>query len=110
VSEAVTNCIVHAYKGARTLENKIFIECRAEEDGNGGFLHIEITDFGCGIENLDEAMQPFFTTLSLEDRAGMGFTIMQAFTNEFFAKSKLGEGTTVSMTKRIGEGEGNGNA
>ena len=110
VSEAVTNCIVHAYKGARTLENKIFIECRAEQNEKGGCLHIEITDFGCGIENLDEAMQPFFTTLSLEDRAGMGFTIMQAFTSEFSAKSKPGEGTTVSMMKRIGAGEGKGHA
>ena len=110
VSEAVTNCIVHAYKGARTIENKIIIECSADSDERGGVLHIEVVDFGCGIENLEKAMQPFFTTLSLEDRAGLGFTIMQAFTTEFSARSQLGGGTTVSMTKRIGLGEENENA
>ena len=103
VSEAVTNCIVHAYKGKKTPENKILIECKAEENENGGFLHIDVTDFGCGIENLDEAMQPIFTTLSPNERAGMGFTIMQAFTTNFSATSAKGEGTTVSMVKKIGE-------
>lgn len=104
VSEAVTNCIVHAYKGNRSPENKIFIDCRAETDHGEGVLHIDVTDFGCGIENLDEAMQPFFTTLSPNERAGMGFTIMQAFTNSFSARSAKGEGTTISMIKKIGAG------
>ncbi|MBQ7369549.1 MAG: anti-sigma F factor [Clostridia bacterium] len=104
VSEAVTNCIVHAYKGKRSPENKIFIDCRAEAEQGEGVLHIDVTDFGCGIENLDEAMQPFFTTLSPNERAGMGFTIMQAFTNSFSARSVKGEGTTISMIKKIGAG------
>ena len=103
VSEAVTNCIVHAYKGSKTIDNKILLECETEKDEQGGRLHICVTDYGCGIENLDEAMQPFYTTLSPSERAGMGFTIMQAFTSEFRVKSEKGVGTTVLMTKKIGE-------
>ena len=104
VSEAVTNCIVHAYKGEKTPKNKILIDCVAEEEQGEGVLHIDVTDFGCGIENLDEAMQPFFTTLSPSERSGMGFTIMQAFSSSFSARSVKGEGTTVSMLKKIGVG------
>ena len=109
VSEAVTNCIVHAYKGKKTPDNKILIQCKAEENQDGGFLHIDVTDYGCGIENLDEAMQPFFTTLSPSERAGMGFTIMQAFTTKFSVESEKGKGTTVSMIKKIGEEAKEGN-
>ena len=109
VSEAVTNAIVHAYHGANG-EDKIEIECKIFPTQDGGLLHIKITDFGCGIENVEQALKPFFTTLAGDERSGMGFTIMQAFTNEFSARSKLGEGTTVSMIKRMGEGEVNENA
>ncbi len=101
VSEAVTNCIVHAYKGA---ENKICIECRTEQYDDGGVLHITITDFGCGIEDIERAVTPFFTTLADGERSGMGFTIMQTFMSEFSVTSERGKGTTVRMSKKIGKG------
>ena len=101
VSEAVTNCIVHAYKGEKSLKNKIIIECGIEKNEKAGKLHICVIDYGCGIENLDEAMQPFYTTSSPAERAGMGFTIMQAFTSDFKIESAKGEGTKISMTKKI---------
>ena len=104
VSEGVTNCIVHAYKGRQGESNeKIVIECESEGTEEGGILHIRISDKGCGIENVNEAVQPFFTTLSGEERSGMGFTIMQTFMDEFSIESKVGEGTSVSMSKKIGE-------
>ncbi len=106
VSEAVTNCIVHAYK-KQSAENKILIECYAEglEESLGGDLHIKITDYGCGIEDIERAVTPFFTTLADEERSGMGFTIMQTFCDGFTLQSERTVGTTVYLRKRIG-GEG----
>ena len=104
VSEAVTNAIVHAYKSQKSSENKILLTCEAKEKEGVGELHIQVTDQGCGIENVEEAMQPFFTTLSPSERAGMGFTIMQAFSSEFSVESERGKGTTVRMVKRMLEG------
>jgi stage II sporulation protein AB (anti-sigma F factor) len=101
VSEAVTNSIVHAYGGER-LDGKIWIECRAERLGDGGVLHIAISDGGCGIEDVDQAVQPFFTTLENEERSGMGFTIMQTFMDGFLLKSDKGKGTRVEMSRNIG--------
>lgn len=95
VSEAVTNCIVHAYPGR---EGWIGIICRTE----GDTLHIEISDSGKGIEDLDQALAPFFTTLPGEERSGMGFTIMQTFMSGFSVDSHAGEGTTVKMSKVFG--------
>lgn len=100
VSEAVTNCVVHAYKGA---QDKILIECQTERYDDGGVLHITITDFGCGIEDVDKAVAPFFTTLSDGERSGMGFTIMQTFMSEFSLTSEKDKGTVVRMSKKIGE-------
>ena len=99
VSEAVTNCIVHAYKGG---DGKILIECRIEKALHGGILHIDITDYGCGIEDVEEAIAPFFTTLESDERSGMGFTVMQTFSTFFKVESKLGVGTRVSMQKAVG--------
>lgn len=100
VSEAVTNCIVHAYQAA-TGKETIQIICTLKRVGCGGELHIEVIDFGVGIEDVDRAVQPFFTTLSGEERSGMGFTVMQTFTDEFSLVSERGKGTRVSMKKRI---------
>ncbi len=102
VSEAVTNAIVHAYK--RCEEGKILLECttEGEKEGFGGVLHIKITDFGCGIEDVDKALAPFYTTLESEERSGMGFTIMQTFSDEFSLSSDRGKGTAVTLVKRIG--------
>ena len=99
VSEAVTNCIVHAYKGG---DGKILIECRIEKALHGGILHIDITDYGCGIEDVEEAIAPFFTTLESDERSGMGFTVMQTFSSFFKVESRLGVGTRVSMQKAVG--------
>lgn len=99
VSEAVTNCIVHAYKGENGM---ITIEC--ETDGNT--LHIQITDKGSGIEDVTRALEPFYTTLSDEERSGMGFTIMQTFMNDFRVKSEKGKGTTVCMSKYFNRKDG----
>lgn len=102
VSEAVTNAIVHAYGGNNEADT-ILIECISESaNGYGGVLHIKITDYGCGIEDLEKALIPFYTTLADEERSGMGFTIMQTFTDDFSVKSEKGKGTTVELIKRIG--------
>lgn len=109
VSEAVTNSVVHAYKNAQNGEDKIVVECETDGDENGGSLHIRVADYGCGIADTQKALEPFFTTLEDEEHSGMGFTVMQTFTDEFFLSSKEGEGTTVAMRKIIGK-KANGNA
>ena len=96
VSEAVTNCIVHAYKEAR--DKYIDMSVTAEE---GGKLTITISDSGCGIEDVEQALQPFYTTKADEERSGMGFTIMKTFMDELLVTSQKGRGTQVSMTKYI---------
>lgn len=100
VSEAVTNSVVHAYK--KTEQGKILIECKAEQENEKAKLHIKITDFGCGIEDTEKVVAPFYTSVPDEERSGMGFTIMQAFMDEFSLSSEKGGGTTVLMTKKIG--------
>ena len=101
VSEAVTNSIVHAY-GKGEVRQAIVIECRVKTESSGGVLHITVTDAGRGIENVEQAVQPFFTTLEHEERSGMGFTIMQSFMDGFLLESRKGEGTRVTMWKRLG--------
>ena len=92
VSEAVTNCTVHAYRGNLGL---VTIECEIE----GKELHIKVSDTGKGIPDVSKAVQPFFTTLPSDERSGMGFTIMQTFMDEFSVNSIQGEGTVVYMSK-----------
>lgn len=95
VSEAVTNAVVHAYgeDGAGEIEMRLALEDRV--------LHIVISDFGRGIESVDEALEPFFTTRADEERSGMGFTIMKTFMDELRVSSKPGLGTCVEMTKKF---------
>ena len=100
VSEAVTNSVVHAYKKAE--QGKILIECTAEQNGEQAQLHIKITDFGCGIEDVEKVVMPFYTSLPDEERSGMGFTIMQAFMDDFSLESEKGGGTRVQMMKKLG--------
>ena len=95
VSEAVTNCIVHGY---RDSEGWITLVCKTE----GACLHIEISDSGKGIDDLEKALMPFYTTLPDEERSGMGFTIMQTFMSDFSVESAAGKGTTVRMSKEFG--------
>ena len=100
VSEAVTNSIVHAYSD-KNEKNTIIIECRAEKKGKGGVLHITVTDGGCGIEDVEKAVLPFYTTLENEERSGMGFTIMETFMDGFSVHSERGKGTKVTMYRHI---------
>lgn len=94
VSEAVTNCIVHGYK-----ENlgKIYITAEITDNNT---LRVKIRDKGCGIENVERAMEPLFTTVGGE-RAGLGFAVMQSFMDSVRVRSAKGKGTTVVMEKRI---------
>ena len=94
VSEAVTNCIVHAY---REKLGKIYI---TGEISNTNVIKIKIRDTGCGIENVEKAMEPLFTTVGGE-RAGLGFAVMQSFTDDIRVRSVVGKGTTVTLSKKI---------
>lgn len=94
VSEAVTNCIVHAYADS---VGKIYIYTAICDEG---IVKIQIRDKGCGIENVKQAMEPLFTTLGGE-RAGLGFAVMESFTDKVSVRSVLGKGTTVTMLKKI---------
>ncbi len=94
VSEAVTNCIVHAY---RDTIGKIYI---TGEITNNGIIKIKIRDNGCGIENVEKAMEPLFTTVGGE-RAGLGFAVMQSFMDKIQVRSRVGGGTTVTLIKKI---------
>ncbi len=94
VSEAVTNCIVHGYKDSF---GKIYISGQILDDN---VVRLKIKDKGIGIPNLDDAMRPLFTTGGT-DRAGLGFTVMQSFCDNVKVSSKVGIGTTVTLTKKI---------
>lgn len=94
VSEAVTNCIVHAYPKDFGM---ITLRCRILKDN---VLDIVIKDKGIGIENLDQARRPMFTTGG-SDRSGMGFTIMESFMTAFDVTSSPGKGTTVHMRRKL---------
>ena len=94
VSEAVTNCIVHAYQDAEgVIEINAWLE--------GGTIHIKIIDTGVGIEDVNQAMTPFFSSKPNADRSGMGFTVMQSFMDELKVTSTIGQGTTIDMKKTI---------
>ena len=94
VSEAVTNCIVHAYK---EQIGKIYISAELTDNNE---VKIRIRDKGCGIENIEKAMEPLYTSLGGE-RAGLGFAVMQSFMDNIKVKSTLSKGTTVTMIKKI---------
>ena len=94
VSEAVTNCIVHAYPDGLGL---ISMRCRILKDN---VLDIVIKDRGVGIPDIDQARRPAFTTGGA-DRSGMGFTIMESFMNDLEISSKAGKGTTVHMRRKL---------
>ena len=97
VSEAVTNAIIHGYE--QRVE-KIKIHCSIENQ----LFTVEISDRGKGIANVEKAMEPMFTTKPEDDRSGMGFSFMEAFMDTVEVESKVGEGTSVKMTKTIGKG------
>ena len=97
VSEAVTNCAVHAYKdtiGTIYITVKIF---------EGRVIRRDIRDRGCGIEDVKLARQPLFTTDAENERSGMGFTVMESFMDKLTVRSTVGKGTTVTMSKRLND-------
>ncbi len=94
VSEAVTNAIVHGYKNN---DGQITIDAEIIDN----MLHISIFDNGVGIEDVEMALKPFYTTKEDEERSGMGFTIMKSFMDEVVVESKIGCGTKVYMTKLL---------
>ena len=94
VSEAVTNCIVHAYESGI---GKIYISAELLEPN---ILKIKIRDKGRGIENVEKAMEPLFTTIGGE-RAGLGFAVMMSFMDTVKVRSTLGKGTSITMLKKI---------
>ena len=94
VSEAVTNCIVHAYPNALGI---ITVRCRILKDN---VLDIVVKDRGVGIAAPEQARRPMFTTGGT-DRSGMGFTIMESFMTSFEVTSQLGKGTTVHMRRKL---------
>ncbi len=96
VSEAVTNAIIHGYDGIEG--GKVVINCSIEKD----VLHIEVIDKGNGIENIERAMEPLFTTKPELNRSGMGFPFMEAFMDDLEVISEPGKGTVVQMKKKIG--------
>ena len=117
VSEAVTNSIIHGYggsdippenlrdqgpvitgEGEEVLPGKVRIHCVLEK----GILHIEISDTGKGIEDVEKAMEPLFTTRPDLERSGMGFAFMEAFMDDLKVESAPGKGTTVRMVKKLG--------
>lgn len=98
VSEAVTNCIVHAYPESVGI---IYICAGIYENG---VFKVKIRDKGCGIQNVKQAMEPLFTTLGGE-RAGLGFAVMESFCDKIRVASKVGKGTSVTLVKTF-EGRG----
>lgn len=95
VSEAVTNCIVHGYPDSI---GEITLEGYVDDD----ILHINVFDYGVGIEDVNEALEPFYTTKSDDERSGMGFTIMKSFMDDVSVVSEKGKGTKVYMLKKLG--------
>lgn len=95
VSEAVTNSIVHGY---RRSSGMIYIDAKITDSKN---VIIKIRDKGVGIPDVEQAMQPLFTTAQEEERAGLGFAVMQSFMDSVKVNSKPEKGTTVTLTKQI---------
>lgn len=95
VSEAITNCVVHAYPNS---VGDILVKVKLFEHQ----VDISITDYGLGIENIEKAKEPFFTTKPEQERSGMGFTVMESFMDTFEVEKNRGKGITVRMTKKIG--------
>lgn len=95
VSEAVTNSIVHGYKDKL---GTVYINAKIYEKN---LIVIKIKDKGCGIEDIDKAMEPMFTTCQTGERSGLGFAVMESFMDKVKVSSKVGKGTTVTLQKTL---------
>ncbi len=104
VSEAVTNAIIHGYdadfikENPEKMYNQVYVHCLIE----GDVLHVDIEDKGKGIDDIDRAMEPLFTTKPELDRSGMGFAFMEAFMDDLEVFSEPFHGTIVRMKKKLG--------
>lgn len=99
ISEAVTNAIVHGYRGT-TGEVTVVLRMLPER-----MIYIRVSDKGCGIPDVSKAMEPLYTTAPEEDRAGLGFAIMQTFTDSLHVRSAPGKGTILTMRRRLGKSD-----
>ena len=98
LSEAVTNCIVHAYKGRENEPCYVYISVRLYDSRE---VSVEVSDNGCGIEDIERARTPMFTTGEPSERCGMGFLVMDNFTDSLTVTSTVGKGTRVLMRKKL---------
>ena len=98
VSEAVSNSVIHGYRGE---EGVIWMECEYSPEGK---VRISIRDEGVGIPDVEQAMEPLYTTNTDGERSGMGFTVMESFTDRLTVKSEPGKGTEVVMVKKLDVG------
>ena len=96
VSEAVTNAIIHGYAGGLGIVTMSL-------SAKGRVITVEVADSGVGIENIQTAMEPLFTTKPEMERSGLGFTVMESFMDTVDVVSNPGEGTIVTMTRKLGE-------
>lgn len=96
VSEAVTNSIVHGYRGT---SGNVNIYARLLD---GGLLTIRISDKGCGIPDIEKALEPLYTSAPEEERSGLGFAVMESFSDKLRVKSTVGKGTSVTLQRRLG--------
>ncbi|MBR5681876.1 MAG: anti-sigma F factor [Ruminococcus sp.] len=97
VSEAVTNAVVHGYRHKKG-DIELTVRLLPERE-----VYIRIKDKGCGIADIEQAMEPLFTTAPEEERSGLGFSVMQSFMDRLKVKSAPEKGTTVTMRKRLSE-------
>ena len=100
ISEAVTNAIIHGYENKGHVTDRIYMNCELKKD----VLEVEIIDRGVGIQDINRAMEPLFTTRPELERSGMGFAFMAAFMDDLDVQSEPGQGTVVRMCKKIGLG------
>lgn len=98
VSEAVSNAIIHGYGGSS--DGIVSMELNADEEGR---IYVTVSDKGRGIEDVEKAREPLFTTGNPEERSGMGFTVMESFMDRLEVESVLGVGTRVMMVKKLGD-------
>lgn len=98
ISEAVTNAVLHGYENRNSMEDRVSLECML----CGDVLEVEVSDRGIGIENVELAMEPLYTSKPEQDRSGMGFAFMEAFMDDLEVESEVGCGTLVRMCKKIG--------
>ncbi len=96
IAEAVVNCMIHGYEGKE--EGDIQLDVQYDDER---MITIQIQDHGCGIENINLAMQPLYTTKEHLERSGMGLTIMSTFADDFQITSTVGTGTTVLIKKQL---------